>query len=164
MRKAIMILGTILIAAVILISGSAVAWTYAKVIIHSNDCTNIDKILGQDDNVHATLGKNYDKIGAVLLDLDEGYEMPADQDFTVFADGSILGNGKTEYYEVFVSQDLITFELVGSDDDQDDHVFTTPDYGSLWRYIHIACTENGGDYHPTLDPEFGPEVDAVGWD
>lgn len=164
MRKNILILGTLLITTVIIISGSAVAWAYVRTILVNSSCSNLNEILGSEDDTHATLGSGSSSPGSATLDLGSGYEMPANQDFTVFADGSVVGNGKTEYYEVFVSQNNMTFETVGTNDDQSDHVFTTPNYGSSWRYIIIECTENGGDYDLSLDPLYGPEVDAIGGD
>jgi hypothetical protein len=158
-------LGTLLIAMVIIISGSAVAWVYVRTILIDSYCTNLNDILDPEDDTHATLGQGISTPGSATLDLGAGYEMGPGQEFTVFADGTVEGNGKTEYYEVFVSQDNIEFETVGQDDDQSDHVFTTPDTPlSLWRYFIIECTENGGDYDKDIDPIYGPEVDAIGWD
>jgi hypothetical protein len=61
-----------------------------------------------------------------------------------------------------VGEDSDSFELVGSDDDQGDHVFTTPNKpGNLYRYILITGTY--GQPQDPGDSTYGPEVDAVGW-
>ena len=157
-----MILGTVLIAAVILISGSAVA-PWVTTVISSSYCTNINKITGASDDDHATLGETgipplLDQKGTARLDLGSGNGMPADQDFTVFADFG----GETEYYDVFVGEDLDNLTLVGEDqDDQRDHDFTTPLFGSSWRYIILVG--KSGDVDEMYDPDYGPEIDAVGW-
>jgi hypothetical protein len=58
MRKAILMLGTLLIA-VILISGPAVAvWYYIFDITDYDDCTNITNIVGAEDSNDATIGQN----------------------------------------------------------------------------------------------------------
>jgi hypothetical protein len=170
MRRIVAILGTLLIAMVIIISGSAVAvWHFARVITLYDDTTNEDEILDAPDDVHATLGENGiypnpDKLGFVVVDLGMGHEIPADHDFTVFATpGSLYYNYKTEEYLVAVGESSDSFELVGGDDDQGDHVFTTPNKpGNLYRYILITGTD--GEPGVTEDPIYGPEVDAVGWE
>lgn len=163
MRKAIMFLGTILIATVILISGSAVAWYFAKGIILEDNTTNIGKILGPDDDDHATLGLNPSSLGFVVLDLGAGFEIPHNTAFTVFATpGAFYDNYLSEEYLVAVGEDSDSFELVGGDDDQGDHVFTTPNKpGNLYRYILITGTS--GEEGVQGDWNYGPEVDAVGW-
>ncbi|UCC41248.1 MAG: hypothetical protein JSV96_07440 [Candidatus Aminicenantes bacterium] len=62
--------------------------------------------------------------------------MPVNQVFEVFA----FGDSATEYYEVFVGENLDELILVGSDDDQGNHDFYTPDWGSSWRYIILVGT------------------------
>jgi hypothetical protein len=155
----------ILLTVTILISGSAVAtWVYARYIIDYDDCTNITEILYADDLIHATIGQNPSTLGWVIVDLGAGHGMGPNDEFTVVAYGNYLDNSKSEDYEVSVGMNPYSFVYVGSDDDQENHTFTTPNYGSDWRYIYI---EGATGVSPPLDGTdryYGPEVDAVGWD
>lgn len=165
MRRTVPILGILLIAAVIIISGSAVGWVYAGAIYFQENTTNISEILDAPDDVHATLGQNPSSYGSVILDLGAGNKIPYNTEFTVFATGGRqFNNYLSEDYEVTVGVDTDAFEVVGSDDDQSDHVFTTPNKPpNVYRYILIVGYDNGGiDY--LYDTNYGPEVDAVGWD
>jgi len=162
MRKAIGILGALLIITFILISGSAVArWVYATIPISSSDCTNPQYILGPEDDAHATIGHNPSSLGKITVALAAGHGMDANAEFTVFAWGSSTVNDEEEYYDVYVSMDNSSYTYVGSDDDQENHTFTTPNYGSDWRFIHIEGTSGNID---DGDPNYGPEITAVGWD
>jgi hypothetical protein len=162
-------LGTILgilLTITILISGSAVAvWHYARVITLNDDTTNEVEILYAPDDVHATLGENGPPkaLGFVVVDLGVSHEIPHNTEFWVFATpGAFYNNYKPEEYLVAVGESSDSFELVGGDDDQGDHVFTTPNKpGNLYRYILITGTD--GKDGAAGDTIYGPEVDAVGW-
>jgi hypothetical protein len=162
MRKAIMFLGTILIATVILISGSAVAtWYYANYVIDYDKCRNPYYAVDAPDGYYATLGVEtpYQRLGWILLDLGSGNEMGPDQNFTVFA-----SSYEQELYKVSISEepDYETTIYIGQGrDDMDQYFFTplTPD--KSWRYILLEGFS--GSYTP-LDPYYGPEIDAVGWE
>ncbi|UCE36801.1 MAG: hypothetical protein JSW00_14985 [Thermoplasmata archaeon] len=164
MRRFIAILGTLLIAMVIIISGSAVAtWVYVTWIDEDNT-SNTDNINGAPDDNYASLGEDGPPpvLGWVLLDLGSGNEMPFSQEFTVFADSSMEEN-----YSVWVGEttEKATMSYVGDGSDLDDEIFTTPSqpFNGSWRYIYIEATSGltafeGGDY------VYGPDIDAVGWD
>jgi hypothetical protein len=161
MRKAITILGTLIITSIILISGSVVAtFVYGESVYASDQASNVDNILGAPNPYDATLGENSpsEVNGAIVVELNSSDAMPADQQFTVYAGGTFLN----ESYNVSVSEngedDVI---YIGDGDDQSDYVFTTPSWGSSWRYIHL--TGATGSRH-ALDDIYGPEIDAVGWD
>jgi hypothetical protein len=160
MRKAIMFLGIILIATVILLSGSAVAqtWHFAVSIYDYEYVTDRFDILGPPNGEEAHLGQNPLTLGWIIVDLGEDNEMGRDQDFTVFASSPVL-----EYYRVYISSD--TFEWVPEDgwfgNDSEDHDFTTPGTtGGSWRYIKLVGISGICD---PPDPVFGPDIDAVGW-
>jgi hypothetical protein len=165
MRKTIAILGTLLIAAVLIISGSAVAaWYYIDHVETELYATNSGNIVGGPDSSFATCGQNGrpNKLGYIVGDLGSGNEMGPLQDFTVFAN---MTNGINETYDVLVSEhpNLVDFVYVGSGWDSENLVFTTPGTDpSSWRYIWINGTS--GYTHPTFDPIHGPEIDAVGWE
>jgi hypothetical protein len=163
MRKTVAIFGTLLIAAVLLISGSAVAtWVYA-IDNTSSNCMNPDYAENDPDGYDASLGEHVPPaepvLGWILLDLGSVNAMPANQDFTVFADSS-----SNETYTVWVSEtsDVEYKQYVGSGWDTEDLIFTTPSgSGTSWRYI-LICGTSG---QPTpQDPLYGPDIDAVGWD
>ncbi len=161
MRKAIMMLGTILIAAVILISGSAVAWVWVDNVHSYNNCTDPDHAVGAPDTQVASLGTvgPPPAMGWIFLDLGLSNAMPNSQNFTVFH----YNNANNEEYNVSVSDtsDPDDAILVGFGWDQDDYTFTTPSSGGgAWRYILIKAYI-GAD---SADPAPGPEIDAVGWD
>jgi hypothetical protein len=166
MRKMILMLGTVLIAT-ILISGSAVAVTYWIFDIDdSGDCTNITNIIGSDDGNDATIGVSGspDKLGWAVLDLGEFNPMPPSKDFTVY--GSSLGGNVEEDYSINVSEDPDDTDGVGlgNGDDNGNEVFTTPStQGSSWRYIIIRGLSGDDDTAPIDDPVYGPEIDAIGW-
>ncbi len=150
----------ILLTVTILISGSAVAWVYAYWIDEDNT-TDIDYIDDLDGN-HASLGEHNPPappvLGWVLLDLGSGNEMPNSQDFTVFADS--IGN---ETYDVSVGEtpNPAATEYVGTGYDTQRLTFQTPSTGDdAWRYILIEGKTGG----LSLDPAYGPDIDAVGWD
>ena len=169
MKKVVGILGVLGIAAIIIISGSAVAtWVYVTVYDY-DDCVNIDYIERAPDGYHATLGINvappppYGLLGSVILGLGSSNKMPPSTDFTVFADVYWGGNAERETYEVLVGDNVNPFVSVGSADDQGDHDFTTPSTpGKEYQYIKIEATS--GEPPVPSDPIYGPEIDAVGWD
>jgi hypothetical protein len=159
MRRFITILG-ILLTAVILISGSAVAaWVF--VTVHSSDdCTDIDEIEGIHDDTYATIGENPSTLGWVLLDLGSVNAMPSSQDFVVFAQTPVA-----EDYNVWVGESPVIgfMNWVGLGTDDGNETFTTPSLPptASWRYILIIGASGvgfGGDY------AYGPDIDAVGWD
>jgi hypothetical protein len=164
MRKAITILGTILIAAMILTSGSAVAtWYFADHVEDYERCHNPDDAVGAPDYEYATLGVETPilRLGWIILDLGSGNEMGLNQNFTVFASSTY-----PELYDVFVSENA-SWEYkemfwVGQDYDTANHDFTTlstPE--KQWRYIGLEG--KSGAVSPPQDPFYGPEIDAVGW-
>ena len=162
MRKTVAIFGIILITAVLIISGSAVAtWVYATSLDSYSNCVDPRRILGPEDDAHATIGYNPSSYGWIKVSLDAGHGMDANAEFTVFAWGSATTNDKEEYYTVSVGMSSSSYALVGSGDDQENHTFTTPNYGSDWRYIFIqGISSDIGEG----DPNYGPEITAVGWD
>ena len=163
MRRFVAIMG-ILLTVTILISGSAVAtWVYGRSIHSYSQCTNIDDILGPEDDDHATIGVGVpsEDTGWVIVDLDAGHGVDANTEFTVFAWGSGTPNNKSENYNVSIGMTTSALVYVGSDDDQENHTFTTPNYGSDWRYILIEGTSGETGLG---DPIYGPEITAVGWD
>jgi len=166
MRKTVAIFGTLLIAAVLIISGSAAAWVYA--ISQTNvNCTDPDEARFAPNSDYASLGKHLPPadpvLGWILLDLGSINVMPANQDFTVFAQSSVEEN-----YTVYVSEttDLQYKLYVGSGWDTEDLIFTTPlnPQATWYRYIYleglsgVTAGAGGGDY------AYGPDIDAVGWD
>jgi hypothetical protein len=160
MRKIITIFGTLLITAIILISGSVVAtFVYGENIYNYENVQNRSNILGAPDFNDATLGINSPALGAIVVELNSSDAMPADQQFTVYAWGSAVN----ESYSVSVSEDGENDVIYRGDGwDQENYVFTTPSTpGKSWRYIHLAGAtgQTGG-----TDSLYGPEVDAVGWD
>ena len=159
MRKLITILGTLLIAVTILISGSAVApwvtWIYEE------NTSDTDYINGAPNGYYASLGKNGPPavLGLVVLDLGAANAMGPNQQFTVFADSSV-----SENYTVAVSETAEDDGVeVGSGEDTQNHTFYTPSTPrKSWRYIILTGTSGvtayaGGDYY------YGPDIDAVGW-
>jgi hypothetical protein len=158
MRKAIMFLGTILIAAVILISGSAVAtWHYAVAVDHYAFCTNPDEALDAPDGVYASIGVDGPPtiLGVIFLDLGLYNGMETNQQFWVFARSDV-----PEEYRVRVLEEDFknpsSWEYGYDDADED---FYTPSLGGLFRYIEIQGWTGGG-----YDPVNGPEIDAVGFE
>jgi hypothetical protein len=160
MRKTIMMTGTILIVAVILISGAVAAWVYVDRLYSSYNCTDPDEALGVDDGIHASLGQVGPPPvwGWMFLELNISDVMPNSQDFTVYAESSI-----EETYLVSVSEtpDPDEATYVGTGYDTDDEIFTTPSTGGgAWRYILIEAETSS----TVWDPAPGAEIDAVGWD
>jgi hypothetical protein len=162
MRKNIVIFGTILIAAVFIISGSAVA-PYVHNIDDENT-TSIGNIDGAPDDVYASIGEytppaTYE-LGWVWLELNLSDEMGPSQDFTVYA-GYV--DGSEESYDVYVGEtrDVEGLAYVGRGNDTSDEIFTTPSqpFNAEWRYIFIEAVTGA----LTSDPAYGPDLDAVGW-
>ena len=159
MRRTVAICGTFLIAAVLIISGSAVAaWYYAVSVDDGADYTDGNEMLGSDDDDHGTLGIDSPlRLGWISLDLGSGNEMGPSQDFTVFANSA-----DSEEYSVHVQDPGKNVPVwLGNNYDLADHDFTTPStFGKTWRYI-ILVGESGLD---TGDYAYGPDIDAVGWE
>jgi hypothetical protein len=161
-RKIIVIFGTLLIAAVFIISGSAVA-PYVHY-IDEDYTTDIYKIDGAPDDSYASIGKYIPpatyELGWVWLELNLSDEMGPSQDFTVYA-GYV--DGSEETYNVYVGEtrDVEGLAYVGQGNDTSDEIFTTPSqpFNAEWRYIFIEGVT--GAYTP--DPAYGPDLDAVGW-
>jgi hypothetical protein len=160
MRKMIMILGTILITAMVLISGSAVAtWVHVTYFWETNT-TNPGNIDGAPDGTVASLGKNVPPptLGSIHLDLGPSNAMPNSQDFTVFA-GSIVN--ETYYVYVGETSDVNASSYIGTGWDTENLTFQTPSMGDgAWRYIFLEGITGA----LSTDPGPGPEIDAVGWD
>ena len=167
MRKTVAIFGTLLITVMILISGSAVAaWVWAN---HYEApytyCSNPGQAVGAPDGSYASLGFDGPppELGWILLDLTSSNAMGSSQDFRVVAATPV-----NESYAVWVCETTdLQFKLyVGSGWDTENLTFTTPSNppAASWRYIYIMGTSGvtagagGGDY------EYGPDIDAVGWD
>ena len=161
MRKAIMMLGTLLITAIILISGSAVAtWVY---VLFNDELNTTDplNIENEPDNKPASLGNVGPPVvlGWLLVNLSLDDVMPNSQDFTVFA--ACTENVHEESYKVYVGENTENLTYVGTGWDTTSEIFTTPSTGgNAWRYIlleaYISDTRN--------DPAPGADLDAVGWD
>jgi hypothetical protein len=161
MRKAIMILGTILIAAVILISGSAVAatWHYGVSIVEYYHCTSPDDVIDQPDDEYCSLGTSAQDLGWILINLSYGHGMGPEQQFWVFADSTY-----PEQYQVFISAEpnYETSYEIGYGWDNNDKDFYTPDeIAPVNGWLYILLLGKTGDPHP--DPWYGPDIDAVGW-
>lgn len=160
MRKAMTILGTLLITAIILISGSVVAtWVFGVIVDFEQGTTFPEQALGQPNSVHATVGNNTpdSTLGILRLDLGAANMMSERTYFYVIAQSTV-----SENYSVTVYNHDKTFSVsVGSGEDTNDQTFKTPDSPSRsYRYIEIhGLTGNIGDG----DPFYGPEVDAVTW-
>jgi hypothetical protein len=160
MRKTITIFGTLLITAIILISGSAIAAEEFIVRVESyNNCTNPNSAVGSPNDAYATVGVNPGSLGWILLDFGLATAMGADQNFTVYG----MSSGETEEYSVSIIEQYGYEVSVGSGEDTTDNVFITPSappYYS-WRWVNITGTSgNKGDG----DMIYGPEIDAVGYE
>jgi hypothetical protein len=159
MRKIIAILGTMLIAT-ILISGSAVAAEEFIVGVDSyNNCTNPNSAVGSPNDAYATIGVNPSSLGWILLDFGLGTSMDPDQDFTVYG----MSAGVNETYSVTVVNQTKEWAVsVGSGWDVANLVFTTPSYpNQSWRYVNITGTSGSKELGDMI---YGPEIDAVGYE
>jgi hypothetical protein len=164
MKRFTAILGTLLIAAVIIISGSTVAtMVYAHHYVpgYSYNCTNPKEAEGPYDTDYASVGVTGPPPVLERLTLDMGPEenwIPPDTDFIVYGDIS----GTTETYTVTVwDGGHENYDYLGTGSDTNNETFTTADeetYNLMWRYIQIDATSGASD------PTYGPEIDAVGWD
>ncbi|UCE36281.1 MAG: hypothetical protein JSW00_12170 [Thermoplasmata archaeon] len=169
MRRFIAILGTLLIAAVFIISGSAVAGYVNEYIPEgSSAVTNPDEAEGPEDYTYATVGINSPPtLGVLLLDLgDEENWMDAEQDFTVYGWEYGPGTNIFEEYTVVIYNDGLTARYGPYyGDDDEDKVFQTPSTPTNpdWRYIEINGTSGEVDFENHDDTIYGPEIDAVGW-
>ena len=163
MRKAIMMTGTILIAAMVLISGSAVAFFVdAERVYDSDGCTDPDEALGVPNTTPASLGRTGPPAayGWIILELNSSDVMPNSQDFTVFVYNDFWSTN--ESYDVFVGEEMDgEEEYVGTGWDGANYIFQTPAIGGdEWRYIHLIANVSS----TAPDPVPGAEIDAVGWD
>jgi hypothetical protein len=164
MRKIVAILGTLLIATVIIISGSAVAgWYYAFYVDSYQDCKNRFDALYEPDGSHATIGINEPNLtlGWIILDLGEQTGMLGGQEFTVYASSSV----KETYKIRLISTHKVTYSSwwTGCDDTKNED-FTAPETPpqGIWRYYEIHSEE--GNNSDENDPIYGSEIDAVGYD
>lgn len=165
MRKVIMILGTVLIAAVLLISGSAVAtWIYATSVYSDADCENSENALDEPDGEWATVGTNNPDPTAGDLILDFGFVgIPDSTNVVVYGQD---GAGIEEFYDVRFLKDDLTVDprgWLGNSSDWTNNTFTTGIAGSgrFWEFIEIKGLT--GSTGPS-DLIYGPEIDAVGYD
>ncbi|UCE38643.1 MAG: hypothetical protein JSW00_05280 [Thermoplasmata archaeon] len=164
MRKYIAILGTLLIAT-ILLSGSAIAtWYYAGNVYIEGDCENSEYALGEPNFQYATVGTNDPDpaIGDLWLDFGFG-GIPKGQLVWVYG---WYGGGILEYYRVDVyANDGETSCSGGSYiSDQINHSFYTGSYlptGLYWKFVRIQGET--GSTGPS-DTIYGPEIDAVGFE
>jgi hypothetical protein len=163
MRKFIAILGTVLIAAVIIISGSAVAPWVDHVEISTN-CTNPDWAVGAPDLWHATVGQNPSTLGELLLDLDAGNEMGASQLFTVYGFDNIDNINETYTLTIFNNDFSASYGPYYGWDSADLD-FYTPAFplSPEWRFYGIIGTSGRIDFTNHVDTIYGPEINAVGW-
>lgn len=163
MRKIVAILGTLLIATVIIISGSAVAgWYYAFYVDEEENCMNPSNALYEPDGSHATIGKNLpnETLGWIILDLGEQTGMLGGQEFTVYASSSV----KETYKIRLISTHKVTYSSwwTGCDDTKNED-FTAPETPpqGIWRYYEIHSED--GSTNET-DEIYGSEIDAVGYE
>lgn len=163
MRRTVAIFGTLLIAAVLIISGSAIAqWLYIGGVVEYENCTNPEEAIGAPDDTYATIGINFPPtLGKINLSLAALSGMPQYTEFTVFADSTVREN-----YSLYLVSDLnseISTVWYGNDDTQDQDFTSTglmdPDR-DRWMYFIIESVE--GSINET-DQIFGSEIDAIGW-
>jgi len=168
MRRTVAIIGILLIAAVLIISGSAVApWAVDWVEAYTSNVTDPDNAL-DDAGLYgdATIGQNSPPLlGVLMLDLGSGNEMGANQLFTVYG-WSGLGVNIYETYNVTIYTDGLNDSYGPYNGwDSADLDFYTPltPQAAEWRYIEITGTYGevqGGNQYDTI---YGPEIDAVGY-
>ncbi|UCE39246.1 MAG: hypothetical protein JSW00_08525 [Thermoplasmata archaeon] len=169
MRKIVVMLGALLIAAVFIISGSAVApWVYEYVPGGTCACTNPDYAESSPDYNYATIGQNPDTLGKILLDLgpNSANWMAEDVPFTVYGWDSSSGVNIVETYSIKIYNDGMTVNAsLGSRDDDSPQGFTTPSFPEdpEWRYYEITATSGDVYFENEYDTIYGPEIDAVGW-
>ncbi|UCE39364.1 MAG: hypothetical protein JSW00_09125 [Thermoplasmata archaeon] len=163
MRKYIAILGTLLIAT-ILLSGSAVAqrWHYVDIVDSHTNCENEDDACGVPDNKYATVGTNFPSptLGNLVLDLSEANLMGPNQDFTVYHQS----NTNETYYISVITDDKTVESTAWLGWDTENLVFTTPsNEGLLWRYFNIEGETGEIEFGELEDIIYGPEINAIGW-
>jgi len=162
------IFGTLIIAAVLIISGSAAA-PYADHYepAYTTNCTNPNDAVGSPNNDDATIGQNGPPpaLGVLMLDLDEGNEMGANQLFTVYG-WSVFGVNINETYNITIYTDDFgdSYGPYNGWDSADLDFYTPSNPPTAeWRYIEITGTygevQGGNEY----DTTYGPEIDAVGY-
>jgi len=156
MKRVGTILGALLIAAIIIVSGSAVANWAQSVYSHPN-CTDWDEARFAPDGDLASVGEDGAPpiLGVLTLDLGAGNEWGASQDFVVYGD---VPEGINETYLIkVITKDWKTESSMWPGWDSEDLTFTTPSTpGLVWRYIRIIGTSGANDI-------WGPEIDAVGY-
>jgi hypothetical protein len=162
MRKTIAIIGTLLIAAVLIISGSAVAsWLYVGDVEDYEDCTNPYEAIGAPDGDHATIGINFPPTeGWINLSLAALSGLPQYTEFIVFASSTVRENYSLQVVSLLFQKSSWSF---GNDDTQNQD-FTTETLNNpqndVWMYFMIYC--EGGSINDT-DQIYGSEIDAIGW-
>jgi hypothetical protein len=163
MKRNIAISGGLLIVAMIIISGSAVATSYYVIRVDSQtSCTSASNILYTEDGSYATIGQNPSTLGEIIIDFGVGTGMEDGDPFTIFADSI-----KLETYKIRLINDATPpyrSSWWTGQDDTTDVVLYAPDPGSgrVWRYVEIH-SENG-DTSDDGDTIYGSDIDAVGFD
>ena len=163
MRNTVAILGTLLIAAVLIISGSAVAgWYYAIDVDNESNCENSDEALGEQDTVHATIGTNIPvpTLGEIILTLGVQTGMLYGEEFTIYASSTVK-----ETYSMRLLSGVTRTESTWwrECDDTTDEDFTAPlpPYQETWCFVEIYSEEGSTN---ATDQIYGSEIDAVGWE
>ncbi|UCE37054.1 MAG: hypothetical protein JSW00_16425, partial [Thermoplasmata archaeon] len=145
------ILGTLLIAT-ILLSGSVVAtWKWAPEITYSIDCTNPEDALDAPDDTYATVGTNIPDPGTGDLMLDFGFTGIPDYTY-VWVMGTD-GWGLPENYtiNIFLSDGETYCGPWFNNNDTYDHSFLTDDSGDdVWQYVQILGTTGQTDGTDTI--------------
>lgn len=170
MRRTVAILGTLLIAAVFIISSSALGqpthWVDHYEPTDTTNCSNPTWAEGSPDDDNATVGQNPSTLGVLMLDLgtDPDDWMPPSQLFTVCG-YSGTGDNINETYNITIYSNGMEDSygpLNGWDSAELD--FTTPPTEDItWRYYQITGTSGLTSRSNEDDTIYGPEIDAVGW-
>ena len=162
MNRIVAILGIMVIAAIIIISGSAVAtyWAASVAYAYTYDCTDEDEALGPYDYKCASVGITGPPpvLGRLTLDMGpEEHWIPPSTDFVAFGNSSSMPE---QYYITIWDGGHHESYYLGYGLDTRNENFTTPPEETInimWRYIQIDATSGSSD------PIYGPEIDAVGW-
>jgi hypothetical protein len=162
MKRYIAISGILLLVAVIIISGSAVAtWYYIVKVDSETNCTNASNALYSPDDNHATIGQNPSTIGTIILDLGTGTSMEGGEEFIVYA-----SSVQRENYTIRLLSDATrtpSSPWTQRDDTTDVYLTApTPPGDEAWRFFEITSEE--GDTSDDGDTIFGSEIDAIGFD
>jgi hypothetical protein len=156
------IIGTLMITALLIISGSANAgWYYITRVEYELNCTSSSDAIGRPDGNHATVGTNPSTLGEIILDLGTGTSMQGGQEFTVYASSSFK-----ETYKLRLLSDpseIASSWWTGCDDTTDeDFTAPSPPQNEIWRYFEIHSEE--GNISEETDPDYGSEIDAIGFE